>query len=65
MDYQIPRNKDTKPPWVHYSKHDPLFWRDEDGTTTACGKTARRIRHTAEKTMVTCPRCLDVINALD
>ena len=52
---------DRKRGWTHYSKDDPLFWRDSDGTTTACGKTARRISHTNNMDNVTCPRCIESI----
>ena len=54
--------RDRKPKWTHYSQKDLHFWRAEDGTTTACGKTSRRIQHTNVVNNVTCRRC---INALD
>lgn len=51
----------TKSNWAHYSEEDPHFWRDGDGTTTLCGKTARRISHTNHVAEVSCPRCQKII----
>ena len=49
--------------WVHYSFGGdvPMLKRNENGGTTACGKTARRIRVTRDKNNVTCRRCLDAL----
>jgi hypothetical protein len=47
--------------WVHYSfgGHVAMLKRNENGETTICGKTARRIVCTTDKKNVTCKRCLD------
>ena len=50
-----------KPNWIHYSFGGtvPMLKRDENGKTTPCGKTARRIRVTRYEDDVTCPRCIE------
>lgn len=55
--------KDKKAEWVHYA---PLFdgWkpkRDENGKTTLCGKTAIRINCASKKSVITCPRCKEIL----
>jgi hypothetical protein len=47
--------------WVHYSfgGHVPMLKRNENGETTICGKTARRIVATNDRNNVTCKHCLD------
>lgn len=54
-----------KPNWVHFSFGGwvPLLKRNENGETTSCGKTARRIRATTDENNVTCPRCIEVLRA--
>lgn len=47
--------------WTHFSFGGcvPMLKRNEKGETTACGKTANRIRVTTHKNNVTCPRCIE------
>jgi len=47
--------------WVHYSFGGsvPILKRNENGETTICGKTARRIECTNNRNNVTCKQCLN------
>jgi DNA-directed RNA polymerase subunit RPC12/RpoP len=49
--------------WVHYNSDCswPYPRQNETGHTTVCGKTARRIRVTSDKNLISCPRCLEIM----
>ena len=51
--------------WIHYAtnkKDCSGDWRpDSQGTTTECGKTAKRIMATKKMDRVTCPMCLEIM----
>ena len=53
--------------WVHYSFGGvvTMLKRNEKGHTTACGKTACRIRVTTHRNDVTCPLCIDTLKKGD
>ena len=58
--------RDRKKEWVHYifRGHPPMLLRI-DGKTTACGKSARRIRGTTTESHVTCPRCIEALKDME